>query len=278
MITLGLTGWPVSHSLSPVMHNGALKVLGITGEYRLFPADPEKPEELEYLVDQVRKRVITGLNVTIPHKQSVIKHLDQLSPTAEKIGAVNTIYLKDNKVVGHNTDSAGFYHSLSTFIDTTITDQSAIVLGSGGSSRAIIYSLLEKNWNVYLAARNTESGKELCNYFNVTKEKHKVQLIDLGKIGQIIEDMNLVINATPAGMVPNIEQTPIPIGVITNKNIFIYDLVYNPRETLLIRQCKESGIKAVNGIGMLLEQAALSFEIWTGKKAPREVMLSMLSK
>lgn len=271
--TLGLTGFPLSHSLSPKLHTAALTAAGLEGSYSLFPVDPARPDELGLLLGRVRSGEIHGLNVTIPHKQAVLPLLDELSETAKAIGAVNTIYLKNDRLIGDNTDAAGFWDDVSSLMvnrkskienyQSPITNhRSALVLGAGGSARAVVHALVQNGWQVILAARRIEQAQELT--------KRYTQHVTTTTFSILPSEFSLLINTTPLGMTPNIEtcawEGDFPPGA------FVYDLVYNPPETLLIKRTRAAGLQASNGLGMLIEQAALAFELWTGHKADRTAM------
>ena len=167
MIQLGLIGYPLGHSLSPKIHAAALKACGLQGDYSLFPIPPEDKQGLKDLLARVRTGEMTGLNVTIPHKQNVIPLLDELTPTAKAIGAVNTIYFRENKLIGDNTDAAGFLSDLKKFTgDGKLgIGKSVLVLGAGGSARAVVYALLNDSWNVKIAARRIDQAEQLANSF-----------------------------------------------------------------------------------------------------------------
>ena len=168
MIKLGLIGFPVSHSLSPKIQNAALKACELEGDYSLFPIAPDDMQALKALLDRVRSGEITGLNVTIPHKQNVIQFMDELTPTAKAIRAVNVIYMRDNKLIGANTDAPGFLADLKKFVNMETSKQvnsNALVLGAGGSARSVIYALLTDGWSVILAARRIEQAQQLAQSF-----------------------------------------------------------------------------------------------------------------
>jgi shikimate dehydrogenase len=271
MIHLGLIGYLLGHSLSPKIHTAALKACDLEGDYSLFPIEPNDKNELKNLLARVCSGEIQGLNVTIPYKQNVIEFMDELTPTAKSIGAVNTIYLKDKKLIGDNTDAHGFLADLKSFIgyreSEIINHKSALVLGAGGSARAVVYALLNDGWNVTILSRRIEQGQGLASSFPT----HNLLIAD--EISNIeISNINLIVNTTPVGMTPNIDSSPLPENLSLPANIFIYDLVYNPRETKLIKDASLKGIQATTGLGMLIEQAALAFEIWTGKNPPREIL------
>jgi shikimate dehydrogenase len=272
MYTLGLTGFPLSHSLSPKLHNAALTAAGLEGSYSLYPVDPAHPQALVALLERVRSGEIHGLNVTIPHKQAVLPLLDKLSETAKAIGAVNTIYLKNGRLIGDNTDAAGFWDDASLLMvnrkskienhQSPITNyRSALVLGAGGSARAVVFALKSHGWEVAVAARRIEQAQALVTEFGL----QTAQSLDSQTTG-----FDLLVNTTPLGMSPNIETCAWDWGF--PPRAFVYDLVYNPPETLLMKRARAAGLQASNGLGMLIEQAALAFELWTGHKADRTAM------
>lgn len=266
MIKLGLIGYPVSHSLSPKLQNAALRACGLDGEYLLYAIAPDNMQDLKLLLDQVRSGEITGLNVTIPHKQNVIQFMDELTPTAKAIGAVSVIYLRDHKLIGDNADAHGFLTDLNKAFDfsSLVIQPSALLLGAGGSARAVAYALLNDGWNVTVAARRLEQAEQLTSHFEGAHAmKFNLQNFQL-------PNLELIVNTTPLGMTPNIDQSPLPENIIFSKHTKIYDLVYNPRETKLVREARSQGLNATTGLGMLIEQAALGFELWTGKKLPSE--------
>jgi shikimate dehydrogenase len=203
--------------------------------------------------------------VTIPHKQAVISLLDGLSETAKAIGAVNTIYAQNGRLIGDNTDAAGFWADLSGCIDigqSKIESQkSAIVLGAGGSARAVVFALKAHGWEVAVAARRIEQAQALVTEFGL----QAAQSLDSKTV-----DFELLVNTTPLGMTPNIETCAWGWGF--PPRAFVYDLVYNPPETLLMKRARVAGLSTSNGLGMLIEQAALAFELWTGHPADRTAM------
>lgn len=264
---LGLIGYPLGHSLSPKIHMAALKACHLQGDYSLFPITPEDTQALREVLTHVRTGELHGLNVTIPHKQNVIPFLDELTTTAQAIGAVNAIYWRENKLIGDNTDAAGFIADLKRFLATETRrrgESNALVLGAGGSARAVVFALVNDSWNVFIAARRIEQAHELASQFDtITVTELNFQTFDLS-------NLQLIVNTTPIGMTPNIDQSPLPENLSLPSNTFIYDLVYNPRETKLVRDACAQGLQATTGLGMLIEQAALAFELWTGHTPPRE--------
>jgi shikimate dehydrogenase len=272
MIMLGLIGYPLGHSLSPVIHTAALQSCGLEGNYSLYPIHPADKRGLKELLDRVRSGEIGGLNVTIPHKQNVIEFLDELTPTAKSIGAVNTIYIRNNILVGENTDAPGFLTDLKRRfqVSSVLFSRSALVLGAGGSARAIVYALLKDGWNVTLAARRLEQARQLADSF--ANYQLPITISTLVSLQSLIPNLSLIINTTPVGMTPNIDESPWPENLPFPPHAAIYDLVYNPRETKLVRDAQSQGRLATTGLGMLIEQAALAFEIWTSHRPSREIM------
>lgn len=265
---LGLIGYPVNHSLSPKIQNAALKACGLSGNYSLFPIAPDDMQGLKDLLDRVRSGEITGLNVTIPHKQNVIQLLDELTPTAKAIGAVNTIYLSNNKLTGDNTDAPGFLTDLKSNFSSFILHPSALILGAGGSARAVFYALASDGWKLTITSRRIEQAQQLANSFT----NYPARITDFDNLQSPISGFSLIVNTTPIGMTPNTHQSPLPENTSLSKHTKIYDLVYNPRETKLVKDARAQGLSATTGLGMLIEQAALSFEIWTGHDPSREIM------
>ena len=271
---LGLIGYPLGHSLSPVMHRAALQTLGMAGDYRLYPVPPgsEGRAALQELFLQVRLGVLHGLNVTIPHKQAVIPWLDELTPVSQAIEAVNTIYLQERRLVGDNTDAPGFLAGLRKLVPSGKPDHGkrALVLGAGGSARAIVYALVQDGWTVYIAARRLEQARQLAS--SPAARSATALSLTASSIGGCPAP-DLIVNATPVGMTPHLEESPWPAGLPFPARAALYDLVYNPPETALVRAARAAGLPASNGLGMLVEQAALAFQIWTGRLPPRQAML-----
>jgi len=265
---LGLIGYPLGHSLSPKIHTAALVACGLQGTYSLFPIHPDNKQGLHNLIAQVRAGEIRGLNVTIPHKQNVIEFMDELTPTAQSIGAVNTIYMRADQLIGDNTDAPGFLSDLRRVIGNRESGigKSAIVLGAGGSARAVVYALVNDDWHATLAARRIEQAQQLATSFT----NYQLSITNIDDLQPSTFD--LLVNTTPLGMTPNTEASPLPEGTELSKNTFVYDLVYNPRETKLVRDARAQGLNASTGLGMLIEQAALAFEKWTGHNPPREIL------
>ena len=281
MLSLGLVGYPLSYSLSPRLHAAALHTMGINGEYQLYPVPPlpQGASQLEIILQRMRQGEINGLNVTITHKQTVLFHMDSFTETAEAIGAVNTILHEEGGLIGDNTDAAGFLADLRRVLPDTPRPRTAVVLGAGGAARAVVYSLLSTGWEVSIAARRLDQAKALADSLCASQDPLKrATPIDLepDSLHSLIPETGLVVNASSAGMVPDVEGSPWPCEIPLPEQAFVYDLVYKPLETALISQARAAGLHAANGMGMLIEQAALSLERWSGQPVPRQAMWQVI--
>ncbi len=272
---LGLIGHPLGHSLSPVLHQAALAEAGLVGDYALFPIPPlpeGQPALLETL-QRMRQGELQGLNVTIPHKQSVLPLVDELTPSAKAIGAVNTLIHHSGRLIGHNTDAPGFLADVSQL--PLRKSKTALLLGAGGAARAVVYALLSQGWKIFMTDLNPDQASSLYQHF-ATQEVESANLTVIAdtpqEIHQASSQVILIVNATPAGMHPLVNETPWPEGVALPSGACLYDLVYNPAETRLLQSAKAAGLPCRNGLGMLMEQAALSFESWTGFNPSRSRM------
>ena len=257
---LGLIGYPLGHSRSPELHRGFLAECGLSGDYALYPIPPDDMDALKALLDRVRTGEIQGLNVTIPHKQNVIPLLDELSETASTIGAVNTIYAQKGKLIGENTDAEGFWRDLQHLIRENSRPK-ALVLGAGGSARAVTYALLQHGWDVTLTSRRHEQAENLARDYG--KETH-ASPFTLQALAPLLPALSLIVNTTPVGMSPHPHASPWLADLPFPPKAALYDLIYNPAETQLMQDAKKAGLPVRGGMGMLVGQARRSFEIWTG--------------
>jgi shikimate dehydrogenase len=275
MIRLGLIGYPLGHSLSPRLHQAALASFGLEGEYRLYPVEPQDHAGLTALVNRVRQGELDGLNVTIPHKQNVIPLVDELTPGARAIGAVNTLYRRGAQLCGHNTDAPGFLADLKRFWQPAPDlPRRALVIGSGGGARAVVYALLQDGWDVTIAAVLLDQAAALVEAFRTLAAGRVLDVVPntSESVRRVLEGTTLIVNASPVGMMPHDDESPWPAGLSFPPGAAVYDLVYNPRQTLFVRQARQAGLPATTGLGMLIEQAARAFECWTGRLPAREVM------
>ena len=270
MKTLALLGHPIAHSVSPAMHNAAALELGLDYQYI---AEEITPKLLSDAISNLRIGKWVGANVTIPHKKAVIPLIDKLGDTAKAVGAVNTLIRVDNRIHGENTDIEGFLMEIDS-LEINLTNRPALILGTGGSARAVAFALLQRASEVRLLGRNIQTGTQIA---------YDLQQITGGDIlrfdwnptnlKQASQDCALVVNCTPIGMVPNANNTPWFPSVPFPPQTFVYDLVYNPIETMFVKQARSHGIQARSGLGMLVRQGALSFTLWTGHQPPMTVML-----
>ena len=269
----GLIGWPVSHSFSPVMHNAALAVLGLNWVYVPLPVPPDRVGDA---VRGLPALGFQGVNVTVPHKQAVMPFLDEISPAAQAIGAVNTILVEQEsgRLLGFNTDWRGFLADL-VAKEVEVNGRHCLVLGAGGSARGIVYALFQAGGRVLLLARRPEQAYQLAADLGNGFVEEIRSLAELESTAAQTK-APLIINTTPLGMSPHVNGSPWPDDVPVPAGSFVYDLVYNPPETRLMRQALDAGCHACNGLGMLLRQGAISFALWTGSDPDLSVMQEAL--
>ena len=251
-----LLGHPLGHTLSPVIHNTAFEALGIDERYGTLDV---RPEDLPELMKGLGDSGMQGLNVTVPHKESVIPFLDSVSEAAGRIGAVNTIDIREGRLHGHNTDHAGFRAALPQ--DPT---GPALILGAGGAARAVLYALDDTRGG-WVAARRSGQAARLIE--TVSRAPEMWNVCDWAGRIEVAQSASLIVNTTPIGMWPDTQRTPLPGGML-HEGQTAYDLVYNPEETLLLKDARAAGARVIGGLPMLVGQAAAAFEIWTGRPLP----------
>ncbi len=265
------------------MHEAALGSVSLEGEYRLYPVPPLPTGEVVFdeMLSRLRSGALQGLNVTIPHKQTAFRKVDALTLTAQAVGAVNTLYLKEGVLWGENTDVKGFIHDLE---ELASGPRSALVLGAGGAARAVVYGLAEEGCSViYIAARRLIQAEQLVAslapvFHSESRQaedfpgthKNTVRFVPMilnpASLAGITNALDLVVNATSVGMSPQVDFSPWPAQLLWPNNAAAYDLVYNPADTRFLQTARTTGAPVHGGIGMLVEQAALAFERWTGKR------------
>jgi shikimate dehydrogenase len=260
-----IVGDPVSHSLSPAMHNAAYEKLSIDDQFVYLGANVKVNNLKEVILAMRVMENFHGLTCTIPHKVEVLKYLDWVDEKAKKIGAVNTVVKKNGLLCGYNTDWLGAVIPLEKI--TSLKGKKVLVLGAGGAARAIVYGLKEKGALVYILNRTLEKAKNLAKEF-------KAKVLNFNRQKEV-SNFDIIINATSVGMEPLVNETPINPSFL-KKNQIVFDIVYNPKETKLLKEAKKKGAKIIFGFEMLLYQGVAQFEIYTGKKAPIEVMREVL--
>jgi shikimate dehydrogenase len=275
-LTYGLIGHPVGHSLSPAMHNAAFRALYIDAEYKLFDV---APENLESFLNDLARNGISGANVTIPHKIKVKEYIAKrgiLNEHAEKLGAVNTIKVENSQLKGFNTDGPGFYRSLVKELKFEPEGKTIFVLGAGGAARAIIMYLGNTPKKIFVTDVDSCMTKELKKHYEKYYKPHKLVAIEKNDIKESIGEAGLLIQATPIGMK---DDDPSPINIeLLHPGIRVYDLIYNRPMTKLVLEATRKKLHAMTGLGMLLYQGAIAFELWTGKKAPEDIMRRALKE
>jgi shikimate dehydrogenase len=248
-------GNPVSHSLSPVMHNKAFENTGVKGVYLAFNVT-----DLDSAVKGIRSLGIKGISVTIPHKVSIMDFLDEIDETAAKIGAVNTVVNRNGKLSGYNTDCLGAVNAL--LEKTEIRDQKVLMIGAGGAARAVGYGILSEGGKLTIANILKDEGEKLAKDLDVSY----YPLSDFNKL-----DYHILINTTPVGMAPEIDAMPVPSESL-KKNKVVMDIIYSPLKTKLLKEAEKLDCKAVDGVSMFVFQGAAQFEMWTKKQAPAGLM------
>jgi shikimate dehydrogenase len=274
---VGIIGYPLGHSVSPAMHNAAYRELGLDFEYIPFEV---QPEDLPEALGGFRALHMAGFNVTIPHKERIVPLLDEVTKLARIIGAVNTVENQDGRLVGYNTDGPGFITALAEEAAFEPKGKEIVVLGAGGASRAVSIMLAEVGAKrVTVTDVDEYKGAELGEYLaTLSKTRATFEKINSTSLKELIAGADLLVNATPIGMHPNINESPLPEKVKLNKKTVVYDLVYNPAETKLIKTAQAAGCRAVSGLGMLVQQGALAFTVLTGEEAPLETMWDAAKK
>jgi shikimate dehydrogenase len=264
----GVIGDPIEHSLSPIMHNAAFQALDL--DY-MFLAFKVKSACVEDAVNGMRALNIRGLNVTMPHKKTVMESLDRIDLSAQIINSVNTILNKENLLFGFNTDGIGAVKALKEN-GVALKGRKVLLLGAGGAARAIAYSIAKEADELAVLNRTVKDAQALARLVEKATNKRIVAAsLEPEDIDANLQDSDILINATSVGMKPRPDETPVPIELLRS-NLAVMDIVYNPLETKLARDAKALGAKVVSGVEMLIYQGAASFEIWTGKSAPVEVM------
>lgn len=268
----GLLGTPVSHSISPMMHNESFRLLGIDNVYLCFDT---KEADLGILIPALKQMNVFGFNLTMPDKERIIPYLDKLSPAASMIGAVNTVKNENGRLIGHNTDGIGYMQSVrDTGYD--VTSAPMTLLGAGGAASSIaIQAALDGVPVLHIVnrkGRSWEHAHQLAEKINQNTgcKADVTDLADNDAVKSCILESRLLTNGTSIGMAPNTENTPIPDTSCFHKDLLVSDVIYNPRKTRLLAEAEAAGCRISNGMYMLLYQGAEAFRIWTGQDMPVE--------
>jgi len=264
----GVIGDPIEHSLSPIMHNAAFEARKLDFVFLAFRV---KSTEVGNAVAGMRALNIRGLNVTMPHKSSVINHLDRVDLSAQIVNSVNTILNEENLLFGFNTDGVGALKALREN-GVEPKGRKVLLLGAGGAARAIAYTLAKEADELAVLNRTVKQARELAKLLEKSLNKKVIAgSLSPGDIQRNIEDSDILVNATSVGMKPKPDESPVATKALRS-NLAVMDIVYNPMETKLAKDAKAAGAQVISGVEMLIYQGAASFEIWTGKSAPVEVM------
>jgi shikimate dehydrogenase len=262
-----IIGDPVEHSLSPVMHNAAFKELGLNLVYVAFTVTST---ELKTAVLGAKSLGLRGLNVTMPHKNAVMSHLDEVDSTAKSIGAVNTVLNNQGKLIGYNTDGSGAMIALQEN-GVYPEEKKLVLLGAGGAAKAIAYQAAQDVEELVILNRTAEKAKKLAEALKSFGAKVKAGTLSFEVLKQELPTTDILVNATSVGMHPDVDISPVPSDLL-HSDLSVMDIIYNPLETKFLKDAKSAGAKVVSGIEMLLYQGAVAFEIWTNCPAPVEVM------
>ncbi len=251
---------PARHSLSPVMHNAALKALGIRAQYE---ARDVPPDQLEAALNGLRDSKIWGVNLSIPHKERALGIVDSVSSEAKAIGAINTVIVRGNRLEGHNTDAPGFMRSLNEAGLPDVSGLQAVVLGAGGAARGVAFALKHADAQVSIWNRTPSRAQELASEFGLEA------VLD-SQLQREVRGCDLLVNTTSVGL-EKLDESPLERGVLPESG-WVCDIVYRPLETRLLRESRAHGLRTVDGLGMLVHQGALALSAWTGRDVPVDVM------
>jgi shikimate dehydrogenase len=262
-----ILGSPVAHSLSPLMHNAAFKERHLDLTYVAFEVSPA---QLESAVSGLRALGIVGFNVTIPHKETILRYLDELGPVAAEMRAVNTVTRQDDRLIGTNTDGEGALKALNRQ-GIEINGRTIVILGAGGAARAVSYAFSEHCDSIVFLNRTEKRAALLSKELEHRGIRTKCLPLTESGLKRSLKTADMLVNATPIGMHPRVEASLIPPNLL-HPELMVFDLVYNPPNTKLLRDAKKRGLHTIDGLDMLVYQGATAFENWTGKSAPIETM------
>ena len=266
---------PIKHSISPFIHNAAFEQTGVNGVYVAWEISQD---DLKATVENIRRYDMFGINLSMPYKQAVIPFLDELTPAAQMIGAVNTVVNQNGKLIGYNTDGKGFFMSLPSFV---IKGKKMLILGAGGAATAIIVqAVLEGVDEIFVFTRKTSFERVLQQMKQIQQAAStKISVLPLEQRELLQEKLNasaLLVNGTSLGM--DEKTSPVPDTIRLSKNLLVADVIYQPFETPFLKWAKKQNVQVVNGLGMLLYQAAEAFKLWTGKDMPTKEIWQALEQ
>ncbi|MBI5561358.1 MAG: shikimate dehydrogenase [Deltaproteobacteria bacterium] len=269
---IGIFGDPISHTLSPAMHNAAFEALSLDMVYAPFPVTAK---DLKKAVDGIRGLGILGVNVTVPHKEKVVRLLDDVEERARVIGAVNTVVNRDGRLTGHNTDAQGYARSIREDAGFEPKDKRVVIAGAGGSSRAILYELLVLGAaSVVVVNRTRDRAERLVEEYAGLFRSAEIKAAGLSELSSnaagLFASADLLVNATSAGLMDK-DELDLPLDRLP-KHAIVSDIIYSPLETSLLKKAKFFGFKTHSGLGMLVHQGGVAFELWTGIAPPLDVM------
>ncbi|MBL1230824.1 shikimate dehydrogenase [Enterococcus sp. BWB1-3] len=275
---VGLYATPIRHSVSPMIQNTAFQALGIDAVYLAFELGTDR---LPQVIDSIRNLDMLGANLSMPNKMAAVPLMDDLSEAAKLVGAINTIVNVNGKLTGHITDGTGFMRSLKD-MDIDIIGRKMTLIGAGGAATAIIVqAALDGVKEIAVYNRRDEFFEKVKEKLTYIKQQtgcniHLHDLENESELAADVKDSTLLVNATGVGMKPDLEAAPISDFSIITKDLAVFDVIYTPRETRLLKEAKARGAKTANGLGMLLYQGAAAFELWTGKEMPIETVKSII--
>jgi len=274
---LGVIGHPVEHSRSPLMHNAAIAHLKLDYVYLPFPI---APENLEIAIAGFAAIGVVGFNVTIPHKQAIMPLLSEITPLAQAIGAVNTVSRQNNKWVGTNTDIEGFIAPLQTTYKQDWSQKVAVILGNGGAARAVVAGCYQLGFTkIHVVGRNVQRLQEFRNSWSNSPISENLQVHQWEELSKLIPEANLLVNTTPIGMYPKVDESPLSVKEIASlpTGAIAYDLIYIPKPTQFLEQAEKQGVIAIDGLEMLVQQGVAALKIWLQQETvPVEVMRQAL--
>jgi shikimate dehydrogenase len=272
---LGVIGHPIGHSLSPLMHNAALTELG---ENYVYVAFPIKPDDLATAIAGLESIGVVGFSVTIPHKQTIMPFLSQITPTAKLVGAVNTVWWTEQGWQGTNTDVEGFVAPLKELAQDW-QKVNPVVLGNGGAARAVVVGLAQLGCpEIQIVGRNLEKLEAFKNSWSRADFNSELSVYPWQALAELIPSTTLLINTTPLGMTPHLEQSPVEEDLMQglSSSAITYDLIYTPRPTRFLQQAADQGATIIDGLEMLVQQGAAALRLWLQKPVPVDTMRQAL--